>query len=145
MHLEQILPTTVLSSTDVTGFNNLLSQLSDHAPMLTGEQIIEITGHSTILLTFNDDGVIVGTATLAILHKPMGLEGHLEDLVVDESFRKRGIGTALIEQIIKLARAQRLPSLHFTSRPSREAANLLYEKMGFVKRETNVWCMHFDT
>ncbi|MDO8461045.1 MAG: GNAT family N-acetyltransferase, partial [bacterium] len=61
------------------------------------------------------------------------------DIVVDKEFRGQGIGTKLIKTAIVKARDADAFTIDFTSRPSRESANLLYKKLGFKQRETNVY------
>ncbi|MEA1264070.1 GNAT family N-acetyltransferase [Microbacterium sp. STF-2] len=67
-----------------------------------------------------------------------GLRGHVEDVVVDEAARGRGIARLLLERMTQLAQERGLRTLDLTSRPSRESALRLYESVGFRRRETNV-------
>jgi ribosomal protein S18 acetylase RimI-like enzyme len=67
------------------------------------------------------------------------MKGWMEDLVVDEAYRGKGVATSLIEKTIALAKEKGVKSLDFTSQPHREAANRLYERLGFIKRDTNVY------
>ncbi len=87
----------------------------------------------------DDDGTIVGVSTLAVFPLPTALRAWIEDVIVDEASNGRGIGTALTEAMIERARALGCTTVDLTSRPSREAANHLYKKVGFVQRETNVY------
>lgn len=89
-----------------------------------------------ILIARNGDS-IVGMATLITILTPSGLYGIVEDVVVHERVRGRGIGRALAERLITEARRQRMMMLELTSSPSRIAANHLYQSLGFQKRETN--------
>jgi ribosomal protein S18 acetylase RimI-like enzyme len=77
-------------------------------------------------------------ATLVSVPLPTGLRGHVEDVVVDQSLRGRGIARQLLETMTAMAGAQGLRTLDLTSRPSRESALRLYESVGFERRETNV-------
>ena len=87
----------------------------------------------------SDDGEIVGTLTLVIVPIPTGVRAWIEDVVVDEAARGGGIGEALTVAALDEARRRNVRSLELTSRPSREAANAMYVKLGFVPRETNVY------
>jgi len=58
---------------------------------------------------------------------------------VDEGARGLGVGAALTNAAAAEAQRQGVRSLDLTSRPSREAANALYRKLGFQLRETNVY------
>jgi ribosomal protein S18 acetylase RimI-like enzyme len=85
------------------------------------------------------DGRIVGVSTLAVFHIPTARRAWIEDVIVDEPSNGQGIGRALTEAMIDHARAAGCKTVELTSRPSREAANHLYRKVGFVERETNVY------
>jgi ribosomal protein S18 acetylase RimI-like enzyme len=86
------------------------------------------------------DGVVVGTATLSLLTTLWkGLVGHVDDVVVDATARRQGIATLLMEKLQKEAEHLGLTHIDLTSRPSREAANALYQALGYEKRNTNVY------
>ena len=68
-----------------------------------------------------------------------GTKVWIEDVVVDESQRGKGIGKELTLFAIGFAKSLGAESVELTSRPSRIAANSLYKKLGFVLRETNVY------
>jgi ribosomal protein S18 acetylase RimI-like enzyme len=63
----------------------------------------------------------------------------IEDVVVDESARGRGVGDLLNRAALDRARELGAKTVDLTSRPSREAANRLYQRIGFVARDTNVY------
>ena len=82
---------------------------------------------------------IWGTLTLVMFRIPTGIRAWIEDVVVDEAAGGRGIGTALTRAAIEHAAEHGARTVDLTSRPSREAANHLYQKMGFERRDTNVY------
>ncbi len=84
-----------------------------------------------------DGGKILGVAFLFIHNKFGKRTGYVEDVVVSEASRGQGFGRKLMEALIGEARASGISSLSLTSRPAREAANALYQKLGFEKIETN--------
>lgn len=94
------------------------------------------------LWTASENGVIVGMATLALVVKPGGITARVEDVVVLERERGKGLGRALIEKILERARAHGATMAQLNSRPSREAANALYQKIGFKIHETNSYYLH---
>ena len=94
---------------------------------------------STHLFAAVEDGRIIGCASLCITRHPLGLKGGIEDVVVSPEARGRHIGRQLMEHSIGFARGLAPIELHLTSRPSREKANLLYQKIGFQRYETNVY------
>ena len=85
------------------------------------------------------DGAIVGTLTLVTFRIPTGVRAWIEDVVVDDSARGHGVGDQLNRFALQLAESKGAKTVDLTSRPSREAANRLYQRIGFVPRETNVY------
>jgi ribosomal protein S18 acetylase RimI-like enzyme len=85
----------------------------------------------------DQNGEIAGFLTIAIYRVPTGLRSIVEDVVVEPTFRRRGVARALLHSAIDFARAAGANGVAMTSNPKREAANLLYESLGFEKRETN--------
>lgn len=92
-----------------------------------------------LLLARSADRVVVGSLTLVVFEILTGVRAWIEDVVVDGSRRGAGIGIALVEEALRLAGSAGARSVDLTSRPSREAANRLYARAGFERRETNVW------
>ena len=82
---------------------------------------------------------IVGTLSLVVFRIPTGLRAWVEDVVVDDSVRGQGVGSALTKEAPRRAKAAGARTVDLTSRPSREAANRLYRRLGFEQRETNVY------
>ncbi len=125
----------------VEAFDRLIPQLSRSNPPPGRERLQELVdAPGTDLFVARDgDGRIVGTATLATFRIPTGQRAWIEDVVVDEAARGRGVGAALTRAMLERARARGCVTVDLTSRPSREAANRLYRKLGFEPRETNVY------
>jgi ribosomal protein S18 acetylase RimI-like enzyme len=121
-------------------FQRLIPQLSTSNPAPTKEQLESIVASdfSHILLAKVDD-VIVGSLTLVIFHIPTGVRAWIEDVVVDADARGKGVGEALNKFALAEAKRQGVTTVDLTSRPSREAANRLYQRLGFEHRETNVY------
>ena len=92
-----------------------------------------------LLVARDDAGQIVGTATVVVFTKTTGVQAWLEDVVVDDSARGQGIGAALTARAIEIARQHGARYLDLTSSPRREAANRLYQRLGFTQRTTNVY------
>ena len=126
----------------VDAFVRLTPQLSSSSPAPSEAVLDEIVSSpASVLFTARDgaDGPIIGSLTLALFRIPTGLRAWIEDVVVDEAARGRGIGSALNEAALDHARDVGARTVDLTSRPSREAANRLYRRLGFVPRETNVY------
>src|SRR6266540_6160707 len=86
----------------VAAFNRLIPQLSRSAAVPTPDLIREIVEAqaSTVLVARDrrDDGRIVGMLTLVIFRIPTGVRAWIEDVVVDEAVRGRGVGEARSEE-----------------------------------------------
>jgi GNAT superfamily N-acetyltransferase len=125
----------------LAAFRRLLPQLSRSAPSLEAYDLESILAApaTTLLIARDEGGVIVGTLTLVLFRAPSGARGWIEDVIVDEGARGKGIGEALVESAIERARRANARTLDLTSNPSREAANRLYVRCGFEQRTTNVY------
>jgi len=127
-------------------FAHLVPQLSSSSPPPGGQELREIVDSTTSVLLVARDraGTLVGSLTLALFRVPTGLRAWIEDVVVDESARGAGAGEALVAAALERAGAVGARSVDLTSRPSREAANRLYLRMGFELRTTNVYRFNAD-
>jgi len=120
--------------------NQLLPQLSSSAPPLSVDRLRElILSRSVHLYIAREDQEVLGMLSLVLFPIPTGMRAWVEDVVVDEKARGKGIGKALSEHALKEALRLGAMTVDLTSRPSRVAANLLYQRVGFTKRETNVY------
>jgi ribosomal protein S18 acetylase RimI-like enzyme len=127
------------NSEDQAALSRLLSHLSSAVPPETSELKGLVRSESTTLLSARVDGRLVGTLTFVTFGLLTGLRAFIEDVIVDPEERGRGIGTALIEEALRRAERLGCRTVDLTSRPSRVEANRLYEKLGFERRETNVY------
>ncbi len=124
----------------VAAFERLIPQLSSSSPPPSAEHLAAlVASDDTVLFLARDGGQIVGSLTLAFVRIPTGLKAWIEDVVVDDAARGRGVGELLNRAAIDEARARGAKDVSLTSRPSREAANRLYQRIGFERRETNVY------
>ena len=140
----------------VDAFARLVPQLSRSSPP-PGEaelaEMVRAAGTFVLIARLASDGEpsgpgegsIVGTLTLVVFRIPTGIRAWIEDVVVDEAAGGRGIGTALTEWALDLARDAGAKTVDLTSRPSREAANHMYQRIGFVLRETTVYRKVLET
>ena len=128
----------------IAAMNRLIPQLSNSNPPPDRSALEEIVASdSSILIAAFIDGVIVGSLTLITFSIPTGKRAWIEDVVVDENYRNTGIGEALNQEAINIARRLGAKTVDLTSRPSREAANRLYSRLGFVQRKTNIYRFEF--
>ncbi|MGH1506045.1 MAG: GNAT family N-acetyltransferase [Acidimicrobiales bacterium] len=136
----EIIEATEVTPELVEAFGRLIPQLSSSNPPPSAEVLEAIVSSeaSTLLLAIEGD-VVLGSLTLAMFRIPTGLRAWIEDVVVDDAARGKGVGRLLNEHAIEVARAAGATTVDLTSRPTREAANRLYQRIGFVARETNVY------
>ena len=124
----------------VEACRRLLPQLSSSAGPLGADDLARIADHqANTLFVARSQGTIVGMLTLVTFPLQSGLRARIEDVVVDQDARGRGVGTALTMAALGLAQQQGARSVDLTSRASRVAANRLYQHLGFQLRDSNVY------
>jgi len=135
----EIRPADVVDQQLVEAMATLIPQLSSSPPP-TQPQLREIVDSpDSVLYLAWLDGRIVGTLTLAFYRMPTGLKAWIEDVVVDRSARGHGVGEALNRAAMAEAARRGAKNVNLTSRSKREAANRLYQRLGFVPYDTNVY------
>ncbi|GBU07333.1 hypothetical protein AwDysgo_06640 [Bacteroidales bacterium] len=119
----------------------LLPQLSETVEIPTKrewEMILE-SPTCNLFVAENETSQIVGMISLVNYRIPTGLKIWIEDVVVDQSSRGLGLSRSMTLHAIDFAKQMGAKNIMLTSRPSRIAANKLYQSMGFELRETNVY------
>lgn len=126
----------------------LIPQLSAHKASPTWDELTALvkSESSTLLIARHPDenSPIAGILALAIYRVPTGLRSIVEDVIVDEKIRRRGVAEALLRHAIDLARDAGTNGVALTSNPQREAANHLYQALGFERRETNAYFLRLN-
>ncbi len=125
----------------VEAFERLIPQLSRSNPPPSEHELDELVRSeaSHLLVARDDNGTIVGSLTLVVFRIPTAVRAWIEDVVVDEAARGQGVGETLNREALRIAKEHGARTVDLTSRPSREAANRLYQRLGFEPRETNVY------
>ncbi|MGZ4387810.1 MAG: GNAT family N-acetyltransferase [Gaiellaceae bacterium] len=125
----------------VEALRRLLPQLSPDAPTPSLVELMEVvaTPGTSVLVARDEHGAVAGSLTLVLYRTPIGLHAVVHDVVVDETTRGQGVGEALSREAIRLAQLAGAGRVELTSRPHREAAHRLYERLGFRRHETNVY------
>lgn len=126
-----------LHDADVPILDSLLEQLVKHPVGLTRERVEEVLSQARMLIARNEEGKIVGTASLYKIHLFTRTVGRIEDVVVDGSTRGQGVGRELMQRLMEEARRLGISRLFLTSHPTRVEANQLYQKLGFEIYDTN--------
>lgn len=133
---------TNFSAESADALRRLTAQLNENFQPLSDEDIhgmVDSSNTHVYLARLKENDSIVGMVTLIVYRIPYIVKAQLEDIVVDESMRGKGIGKMLMQYVIDKAKEYGVKSLNFTSSPKKEVANKLYESLGFQKRETNVY------
>ena len=124
--------------------HRLIPQLSSSSAPISAQELEEIIqSDTTVLFAARSGQEIVGLLTLAIFQIPTGVRAWIEDVVVDNQARGKGVGDALNRAALAEAERRGAKTVDLTSRPSREAANRLYQRLGFKQRDTNVYRYDF--
>jgi ribosomal protein S18 acetylase RimI-like enzyme len=135
-----IIEITYYKDAVLDALNDLLPQLSASPQRLTEQDLhTVIQSDTTRLLMAEEDDRYIGSLTLVVFRIPSGTRARIEDLVVQETARGRGVGRALVQKAIEMAKALGAEAVDLTTHPSREAANQLYKKLGFEIQGTNVY------
>ena len=124
-------------------FQRLVPQMTQNNPPPTREELAAPIQEpsSTPLLARAGGGEVIGALTLAVYRVPTGVRSIIEDVIVDMSARRQGVGEALMQAAIRIAREKGAQKIALSSNPMRAAANNLYVKLGFKKRETNAYLL----
>ncbi|MER8698010.1 MULTISPECIES: GNAT family N-acetyltransferase [unclassified Mesorhizobium] len=136
---------TEATPTVTEAISQLVSQLSTTAATPTFDSITRVVkSPATILLVArSEEGAYVGMLTLVLFEIPTGIRAIIEDVVVDAGHRGQGFAEALTREALRQAQEAGARTVDLTSRPSRKAANALYQKLGFERRESNVYRFSF--
>lgn len=136
----------VVTQNDYEDFTALIPQLSSSAKIPSMAQMQEIADNDTLLVARDSEAGerIVGSLTLVTFRIPTGVRSWIEDVVVETNNRGKGIGELLTRAAMDKARELGAKTVDLTSRPSREAANRLYQRVGFNLRQTNLYRFNIE-
>jgi len=140
MHIEQV---SRLTDEIFDAVQRLVPLLGTHKPIPSWDDLtllLDSENSRLLIARFPaSDSPIAGMLTLALYRVPTGGRSIVEDLVVDDQFRGRGIAKALLQSAVEIAREAGANGVALTSNPQRVEANQLYLRMGFKKRQTNAY------
>ena len=145
----EIVEATAVTPELVAAFERLIPQLSSSNPPPTEDELTALVDSeaSILLIAVDHDAgdAILGSLTLVWFRIPTGVRAWIEDVVVDRDARGKGVGESLNLHALERARRLGAKTVDLTSRPSREVANRLYQRIGFVARDTNVYRIKLGT
>ena len=144
MYIEQV---TTYTEELLEALQRLIPQLTTNNQPPDREGLIELINSKASILVIARNPIanssIIGAACLTVYRVPTGIRAIIEDVIVDETSRGQGIGEALVQKLLDIAREKGAKRVVLTSNPKREAANRLYQRMGFKLRETNSYYFSF--
>lgn len=143
MIIKEITTLTTAIQTAIQYFIDLLVTTPYTASIETLTALVE-SENSHLFLAYDEAENIMGMLTVGMYYSPTGKKAWVEDVVVDDTFRGQGIGEKLVKHAIEFVKTKQVDLLMLTSHPSRIAANKLYPRVGFNKRETNVYKMPIE-
>jgi ribosomal protein S18 acetylase RimI-like enzyme len=125
-----------------TALARLLPQLNPSLPIPTLDHLkAMVADPSVTLLVARDGRDVVAAAAVVVYTTPIWFKARIEDVVVDQAARGRGVGEAIVKRCIEVARERGAAIVELQSARSREAANRLYPRLGFELRDSNVYRM----
>jgi ribosomal protein S18 acetylase RimI-like enzyme len=124
----------------VTAIRRLAAQLNPTISVAGASELRGIiSAPGTTLLFAKVDTTVVGMLTLLVAQTPTGIRAAIEDLVVDVNWRRQGIAAQLCQAAIEIASGKGAATLDLTSNSARVAAVRLYLRIGFERRDTNLF------
>lgn len=134
-----IVPVDRIDDELVEAFASLIPQLSSSPPPARDELESIAGSDDAVLFVARLDGHVVGSLTVVLYRIPTGVKAWIEDVVVDASARGQGVGEALNRAALAEVAHRGAKSVSLTSRSTREAANRLYQRLGFESYDTNIY------
>jgi len=122
----------------------LLPQLNPNLPPPDDDRLRRIVADPDVVLLVARDGPageIVGTTTVIVYTTPFWIKARLDEVVVDDSARGKGVGEALVRAALDIARERgaQIAELQSARTEARESAHRLYERLGFKVRNSEVF------
>lgn len=135
------------SSENANAIRSLTKLLGSNYKELTDsdfEDMVNASSNHLFVVKEKTNNRIVGMVTVIVYRIPYAKKAYIEDIVVDQAFRNKGLGKQLLEHAIAFAQSQKVAYVQFTSKKTREAGNALYQKLGFKIHDTNVYRLNFS-
>lgn len=125
------------------GIARLIPQMtSNRVTPLTIQRLQEIIASGTRVYVAQEDGHIIGVGVLGKVEQLVGTKYWLEDIVVDENHRGRGVASALMDQLLGIIPSE-VYSVNLTSKSARPEAQAWYQRLGF-EHKSNVYRLKRD-
>ena len=139
MHLSLLTPSDIDPKTE-NRIRTLFKQLNALRVPLSLKTILD-PGNPVIIACCTLENQIVGVAVLAEYSVISGHKGWIEDVVVDEAHRGKGIGRKLMEFLIAQGRQKGISEILLFTAYHRKPAQQLYQNLGFQKKESQIYTL----
>ena len=116
----------------------LYKQLNDKIVQLPLKKILEDNDY-LVLVVCKEQGQIVGIAMMAMYKVISGHKGMIEDVVVDQVHRGKGIGRKLMEKLLEEGKNRNLDEILLFSGHHRTPAITLYKSLGFQLKDSGLY------
>lgn len=130
------------TQTQFEDLKRLMTELSDRVIFSEQKLADVLSDRNCHLYVVQENDRIIGCATLCVFHSPTGAKASIEDVVVLSDYRGQHLGKQLMEHVLEEAQKYAPIELHLTSNPKRTVANILYQSLGFQRKETNCYIMN---
>ncbi len=141
MHMISVEQVKIINPELMQAVQGLFPQLTNFSPMPDEADLLEIINSpvSSLWIAKNDGEQIIGMLSLAIYKTTTGVHAWIEDVVVDQKARRQGVAAQMTGAALQFSIQNGAKAVSLTSRPEREAANQLYQKLGFELVSTNLY------
>ncbi len=127
-------------SYDLDKVRKLVSQLDPSA--VVNEQSLYKAMLDGYVSKIEENGELLGMGWIFPRQTMLRHQAVVEDMIVDESQRGKGLGEKILLNLIEWARKQGVEVVELTTNPKRVAANSLYQKVGFKLHPTNHYLLN---
>lgn len=122
--------------------NALLKELRKESTPGSIKELEDVINDPNATIVVAQDGdTIAGMGMLFVVRKLGRRMGFVEDVVVGQVYRGKGLGTGIMQELIRIGRSNTLRTIDLTSNPEKGAGHF-YETLGFSARDTSVYRMY---
>mgnify|MGYP001394059050 CR=1 FL=1 len=115
----------------------LYKQLSEQVKQIDLQTVFQ--QDNTTLVYVMEEGKLLGMASMGNYRVISGIKGWIEDVVVDEAARGRGLGELLIRKLLAVAKEKGYTHVFLFTEAFRVPAIQLYKKLGFQFRDSQIY------
>lgn len=118
----------------------MFRQLGGNMKQVDLKEVLDENNRVTFACCWQGDRII-GMALMCQYKVISGDKGWIEDVVVDQEFRGRGIGRKLMNRLLEEAKKKNLSEVLLFSADHRKAAIGLYTDLGFKRKDSGLYTL----